>query len=277
MNSSSSALSKEAESLPPGWMIAQGVDFAVVRDIAVGMGELPSGEGVGGETLVHQAERAHQLRIAQLGIKMGHLRRQQQAFVDDGAGRKRRNVERGFLRQVGRGDLRFGALAHHEQFALQPVFGHALGAPHEDLLNIRLRTASHAADGRAVDGRIAPAQHGKALLADDALQDAFALQARMRLYRKEGHAHAVFPGRGQREAQPGALAREEPVRNLDEDAGAVAGFRVAAAGSAVRQIDQKLDSLDDDVVRLLTLDVGDEADAAGVALAGGVVKTLRRG
>ena len=40
-----------------------------------------------------------------------------------------------------------------------------------------------------------------------------------------------------------ALAREELVRDLDQDAGAVAGLRVAAAGAAVRQVDQDLDAL----------------------------------
>ena len=128
-----------------------------------------------------------------------------------------------------------------------------LRAADEDLLDVRLRAARHAADGRAVDGRIAPAEHGQAFFAHDALHDAFALQARVRLHGQEGHAHAVLAGRRQGEAQPGALAREELVRDLDEHAGAVAGFRVAAAGAAMGQVDQNLDALDDDVVRLAGL------------------------
>ena len=34
---------------------AEGIDFAVVGDVAVGMGELPGGEGIGGEALVDEA------------------------------------------------------------------------------------------------------------------------------------------------------------------------------------------------------------------------------
>ncbi len=82
------------------------------------------------------------------------------------------------------------------------------------------------------------------------------------------------PGGRQREAELGALAREELVRDLDQHAGAVAGFRIAAAGAAVRQVDQNLDALDDDVVRFLALDIGDEADAAGVVFLGRVVQAL---
>ena len=99
----------------------------------------------------------------------------------------------------------------------------------------------------------------------------------MRLHGKERHAHTVLAARRQREAQLAAFPHEELVRNLDQDAGAVAGFRIAAACSAVRQVDQKLYALDDDLVGLLTLDIGDEADATRIAFVGGVIETLRRG
>ena len=85
------------------------------------------------------------------------------------------------------------------------------------------------------------------------------------------------PARRQREAQLGALAREELVRNLNQDARAVARLRIAAAGAAMRQVDQDLNALQDDVVRLLALDVGDKADAAGVVLVARVVQSLRLG
>ena len=121
MTSSSRALSKAAESLPPGSMMgksflisspnsgeartdwraciqidvaAQGVDFAVVGDVAVGVRELPGGEGVGGEALVHEAERADDFGIAQFRIEIGDLGGEQQSFIDDGAGGEARDVDR---------------------------------------------------------------------------------------------------------------------------------------------------------------------------------------
>ena len=146
----------------------------------------------------------------------------------------------------------------------------------EDLLDVGLRVARHAADGRAVDGRIAPAEDGEAFLARRSARRCLRTAgAACGSTGQEHHADAVLAGRRQGEAQRGALAREELVRNLDQDAGAVAGFRIAAAGAAVRQVDQDLYALDDDVVRFLTLDVGDEADAAGIVLMAGIVKTLR--
>ena len=98
----------------------------------------------------------------------------------------------------------------------------------------------------------------------------------MFFHRQEGHAHAVRPRLRQLEAELGALAGEELVWNLDQDAGAVAGLRVAAAGAAVGQVDKNLDSLADNVVALMAADAGDEPDAARVVLVRGIVETLRR-
>ena len=81
----------------------------------------------------------------------------------------------------------------------------------------------------------------------------------------------------QRETKPRAFLLEEEVRNLDQQAGAVAGFRVAATRSPMGEVDENLNAFTNDLVRLLALDVRDEANTTGVALIGGVVKALRLG
>ena len=223
---------------------------------------------------MHQAERADHVRVAQLRIEVSDLRRQQQAFVDDRAAREGRHVEEALLGQVRLGNLDFGALADQVQLPLDLVLVHSLAAADEDLLDVRLAVARFAADGGAVDGRVAPAEHGETFLGDDALEYPFALQPVMAFHRKERHAHSVFPRRREREAELRALAREELVRDLNQHAGAVAGFRIAATSAAVGQVDQNLNALDDDVVRFLAFDIGYEADTAGVAFLGRVIKTL---
>ena len=113
-----------------------------------------------------------------------------------------------------------------------------------------------------------------AFFANDSFDDAFAALAGGRLDGQERHTDAVFAGWREGEAQCGAFAREVGVRNLDEDAGAIAGFGIAAARATVREVHQNLDAFDDDLVGLLALDVGDEADAASVVLKAGVVEAL---
>ena len=84
------------------------------------------------------------------------------------------------------------------------------------------------------------------------------------------------PGAGSVKPSRAHSRCEKGVRNLDQNARAVAGLRIAAAGAAVRQVDQDLDALEDDVVRFAPFDVGDEADAAGVVLMLRIVEALRR-
>jgi len=83
--------------------------------------------------------------------------------------------------------------------------------------------------------------------------------------------------RGQREAESAALALEELVRHLDEDAGSVARVHLAAAGAAVQEVLEHGEGLAHDRVRLSPLDVHHEADPAGVVLVRRIVQALRRG
>ena len=75
---------------------------------------------------------------------------------------------------------------------------------------------------------------------------------------------AYSPGLGQREAEPVRLLGEELVRDLHQDAGAVAGARIGADRAAVLEVAQDGERVLDQLVRLAALDVGDEADAAGI-------------
>ena len=73
------------------------------------------------------------------------------------------------------------------------------------------------------------------------------------------------------------LGAEKFVRHLRQNAGAVAGQRIAAAGAAMREVDQNLQPLPDDLMALLAVHVDDEADAAGIVLVRRVVQTLAAG
>ena len=51
---------------------------------------------------------------------------------------------------------------------------------------------------------------------------------------------------------------------------------IAAASAAMRQIDEDLDALEDDIVRLVAFDIGDEADAAVIVFILRMIQTLGR-
>ena len=64
--------------------------------------------------------------------------------------------------------------------------------------------------------------------------------------------------------------------NLHEDAGTVAGKRVGADGAAMGQILEDLETVLDDLMARPRLQIGDEADAAGIVFSLRIVESLRR-
>ena len=259
----------------PVHVAAHCVDFPVVRHIAERMRQIPRRERVGREALVHEAHRAREIRIRKLAVKLRDLRREKQTFIDNGARRKRRHAEEVAVRHVGRGDFRLHALAHHVELAIELIGRHALRVPDENLFDVRLRIARHAAHGASIDRRIAPAEHGESFFSYDAFDDAFGFEPLLPLHRKKNNPHTILARRRKTEAQLGGLARKILVRDLNQQPGAVAGFRIAAARAAMRQVDENLNALLDDLVCFLALDVSHKPDPAGVVFVAWMVQSRR--
>ena len=256
---------------------AQRVDFTVVADVAVGMRQLPARKRVGREALVDQAQRAHHFGIGQFLVEIRDLRSQKQSLVNNRPRRKRRDVEEILFLEVGFRHGGFRRFAQDVELALERVLIHARRAPDENLLDVGLRVARHAPDRVSVDRRVAPAEHGQPLLARGFLHDAFAEDSVLRIDGKKYHPDAIFAGRGKRETEARAFALEKSVRNLNQDARAVARLRIAAARAAMREIDQNLNTLQHDIVGFLPFDIGDETEAASVVLVLRAVHALRFG
>ncbi len=112
-------------------------------------------------------------------------------------------------------------------------------------------------------------------MADRVLDRAHLGGADRRVAREEALADAVVARVGELDAAPPEHALEVSVRDVKQDAGAVARARVAARGAAVGEAAQDLDALLDYVVCGRTSDVCDEAKSAGIALERGVVHPTR--
>ncbi len=95
----------------------------------------------------------------------------------------------------------------------------------------------------------------------------------MFLWEKD-HAYAVLAGWRQDNALFGHLRPVELVGQLNQNARPVSHQLVGAHGTSVIKILQDLQTLGYDVVRLLTLQMGDEADAAGIVLVFGPVQAV---
>src|SRR5262249_23043942 len=186
-----------------------------------------------------------------------------------------RDVEHAALADV-RGPYRgLDALADDVELALErQVVADGEAALDEQLTDLRLGGAGGAADHGTVGRHGAPAQKLLPLLLDNVDNDPLAVVLVVGVGRQKDQPGPVPARPRQADAALGDLLGEEPVRHLDEDAGAVAGVGLAAAGAAVLQVFQHPDRLPNDVVRRAALQIDDEADAAGVVLVAGVVQTL---
>ncbi len=146
-----------------------------------------------------------------------------------------------------------------------------LPAPMNTCSKSRLRRARAGAHERVVGRHVAPAEQPLSFFLRDARQERFHRLAIVGVVRQEHQARAVGAGFGQRERHDGA---QERVGHLEQDAGAVTGVGLAAAGAAVLEIDEHLQGFLDDVVRPRALHVDDEADAARVVFRSRIVQTL---
>ena len=242
------------------------------------MGERPRREGVRAEPLVHQRERRLHVPIGEVGEHRLDLAGRQHALVDEGVRRQADDVEE--LLRCGVGDrqpvgLVLDALADHVQLALEP--GPRVGprqrriACDEELFEDRLDRHGARSD-RAVIGRHgAPSEQALALLGHDPGHELLGGLAIPSVPRQEHQPHAVFAGRRQRRRRHLA---QKGVGDLNQDACAVAGVRLAPARAAVLQVLEDLQRLLQDRVRPAALDVDDEADAAGVVLVARVVQAV---
>src|SRR5262249_59168655 len=98
----------------------------------------------------------------------------------------------------------------------------------EDLLEGGLDGLRARPDGRVVRGYRAPAEDRLAFLGDDGLERGAAARGLGRIPRQEDEAGSVMPRGREGNAERRALAGEEAVRHLDQDARAVPRIGLAA-------------------------------------------------
>ena len=263
----------------PVVVAAQRVDLAVVRDHAVGMRQRPGREGVGREALMHQRQRALEIRLAQIGIVGAELVGEEHALVDHGAAGDRHRVIARQPPLVLPIDRRRDRLPQDVEPALELVLGEFVFSLADENLHVeRLGRLHRLAERRVVDRHVgAPAEDAQAFARRDLLEGLADELAPLGVARHEQRADAVFAGRRQRDAERLGLAGEELVRDLHQDAGAVAGARIGADRAAMLEVDQDGERVLDDLVRLAALDVGDESDAAGILGERGIVEAVRLG
>ena len=122
-----------------------------------------------------------------------------------------------------------------------------------------------------VSRNITPTEKRKPLLFGDARKIVLNGFAGCFIGRQKKNANAVLPLCREIDALRIHLPAQEGVGNLDENADAVAGFRVRTHRASMDEVGENLQTLFNNLVALAVLNIGDEAKTAGVVLESRVV------
>ena len=253
----------------------EGVDLAVVDDKAVGVRALPAGCSVGGVARVDERHGRLDGGVVEIDEEAAHLRGDQHALVHDGARAHGAHVED----LVAQGELGVGLLfdgaAAHIQTALEGVARRRVVRTAQE----GLQDSGHAGAGRLaqvvrVDRHLAPKEQRHAGLGAALLKHATGILYALVVLREEQHGHAIVALCRQNLAALLSLFAEKVMRNLKQDAGAVAGVLLESRTAAVLQVDQNGQRIVQNLVMALAVDIGKRADATCIVVEFGAIKAL---
>ena len=253
----------------------EGIDLAVVDDKAVGMCALPAGCGVGGVARVDERHGRFDGGVVEVDEEAAHLRGHKHAFVHDGARAHGADVEN----LVAQGKLGVGLLldgaAAHVQAALECVAGRrVVGAAQKGLQDGRHAGAGRLTQVVRVDGHLAPKEQRHAGLGAALLKHATGILYALVVLREEQHGHTIVALCRQNLAALLSLFAEKVMRDLKQDAGAVAGVLLESGAAAVLQVDQNGQRIVQNLVMALAVDIGKRADATCIVVEFGAIKAL---
>ena len=253
----------------------EGVDLAVVDDKAVGVCALPAGRGVGGVARVNERHGRLDGGVVEVDEEAAHLRGDEHALVHDGARTHGTDVEN----LVAQGELSVGLLldgaAAHVQAALEGIAGGRVVRTAQE----GLQDSGHAGAGRLaqvvrVDGHLAPKEQRHAGLGAALLKHATGVLYSLVVLREEQHGHAIVALCRQNLTALLSLFTEKVMRNLEQDASAVAGVLLESRTTAVLQVNQNGQCIVQNLVMALTVDIGKRADATCIVVEFGAIKAL---
>ena len=253
----------------------EGIDLAVVDDKAVGVRALPAGRGVGGVARVDERHGRLDGGVVEVDEEAAHLRGDQHALVHDSARAHGAHVED----LVAQGELGIGLLldgaAAHIQTALEGIAGgRVVRSAQEGLKDSGHAGAGCLAQVVRVDRHLAPKEQRHAGLGAALLKHAAGILYALVVLRKEQHGHAIVALCRQNLAALLSLFTEKVMRNLEQDASAVASVLLESRAAAVLQVDQNGQRVVQNLVMALTVDIGKRADATCVVVEFGAIKAL---
>ena len=213
--------------------------------------------------------------VVEVDEEAAHLRGDQHALVHDGARAHRAHVEDLVAQgKLGVGLLFDGATAHVQATLKGIAGGRVVRTAQEGLQDGGHAGARRLAQVVRVDRHLAPKEQRHAGLGAALLEHATGILYALVVLREEQHGHTIVALCRQNLAALLGLFTKKVMRNLEQDASAVAGVLLESRAAAVLQVDQNGQRIVQNLVMALTVDIGKRADATSIVVEFGAIKAL---
>ena len=253
-----------------------------MSDETVRVGTRPARERIRRETRVHQRQCRFKILVEEIRKILGKLARREHAFVNHRAGRETGHVMivgtgegvafrsmhvAVFVRHLVVADRVANALADDVQLALEfHRVSDVRALFDEDLLDDGLVAAGSFPENRAFHGHRAPAEELLPLIANHVFEDLHRHFTHRSIRGEKHAARAVIAFGWEGDALLRHFPTQKLVWHLDENPRAIAGRRIGATRAAMVHLVVHREGFQDDIMRALAFEMGDEADAASVFL-----------
>ncbi len=206
------------------------------------------------------------IRITQILVEVGKVRRHHQALIGQSAVRKTTDIE---FRIVGH--IAFSVPATHEQADREVTFFLA-ARYHEDLLNPRQTIQRHGPEAAVIHWHITPAENLQSLLGQPLLNGG-TTRGSLGLIRVQ--ENLAYGKKITWLLAKGCLGGffQKAIRALDQQATTIAGLAVCSDTTSVGHAGQRLDGSLQQLVAGLALHVGDQTESTVVPEFVGMIQT----
>jgi len=255
----------------------EGVDLPIMRHHAEGVGQGPSGEGVGAIPLVENGEGGLVGWILQIEVETLELGAGEHALVDDDPGAEGGDIEGG--RAIGMATV-FDLVEAKEKSQFKGVVREFFGVrpSYEELFDEGGGKGGFFSEDAVVDGNRPPAQGNQTAFRDDFLGDFADVGLGVGVLgreKKESNAQVAFLIKTMPEFFD--LSFEKFEGDLSQDAGSVPRLGVRIQSAAVGELANATESPFQNRAGAFSMNVGDKSDAARIVFVVRAVKALGTG
>ncbi|MNX84832.1 hypothetical protein D3C86_1166470 [compost metagenome] len=219
-----------AARLGPLAVAGDGVDLAVVGEVAEGLRQRPARAGVGGEALVEHADGGLHADVGEIQIEARQIHRHAQSFIDGDQVGEADHIE------VVVADALLDAAAHYIKAALEILVDPAWRRVDKDLFNAWQGRLGDGTEHIGIDGHLAPTDQTQGLSFQLLVDDVAGLLGQYGVRVQEQHADRIVAAQ-----VPSLLFGDsaiEAVRFLQQQTTAIAGLAVGGDAAAVLHASQ---------------------------------------